>query len=214
MRSRATNMRREYFLADLGEETARSNPFEQFQVWFDDATASSAPEPNAMIIATVDSDGQPSQRTVLLKSFDDDGFVFYTNYQSRKGAEIAHNSRVALLFYWAELERQVRITGDAMQTPAEASDSYWAARPRGSQIGSMASPQSEVIPDRDWLARHFEEVESRFPEESPIERPAHWGGIRIAPREFEFWQGRPNRLHDRLRYRKAGGGWVLERLAP
>lgn len=214
MRSRATNMRREYFLADLGEATARRDPFEQFRIWFDEAAASSAPEPNAMIIATVDSDGQPSQRTVLLKSFDDEGFVFYTNYESRKGTDIEQNPRVALLFYWAELERQVRILGDATRTPPGDSDSYWRARPRGSQIGSMASPQSEVIPDRDWLALQFERVESRFAEGSPIERPEHWGGIRVTPREFEYWQGRPNRLHDRLRYRKAASGWAIERLAP
>jgi pyridoxamine 5'-phosphate oxidase len=149
-------MRREYVLDSLGDNEARANPFDQFQVWFDEAVASTVPEPNAMVVATVGADGAPSQRTVLLKSFDDRGFVFYTNYDSRKGSELAGNPRVSLLFYWAELERQVRVGGMAEHTAAEESDAYWAIRPRGSQLGSMASPQSRAIPDRAWLARQAE----------------------------------------------------------
>lgn len=214
MKSRTTNMRREYLLDALGEGEARANPFDQFQVWFDEAVASTVPEPNAMVVATVGADGAPSQRTVLLKSFDERGFVFHTNYDSRKGHELAANPRISLLFYWAELERQVRIGGTAEHTTREESDAYWATRPRGSQLGSLASPQSQVIPDRAWLARRAEQLAARHPEGTPIARPDHWGGVRVVPQEIEFWQGRPNRLHDRLRYRREHGRWVIERLAP
>lgn len=214
MKSRTTNMRREYLLDSLGEREARENPFDEFQVWFDEAVASTVPEANAMVVATVGPNGAPSQRTVLLKSFDEHGFVFHTNYDSRKGHELAGNPQVSLLFYWAELERQVRISGMAERTAPSESDAYWATRPRGSQLGSMASPQSQVIPDRAWLARQAEMLAERTPEGTPIARPAHWGGIRVVPVEIEFWQGRPNRLHDRLRYRREQGRWVIERLAP
>lgn len=214
MKSRTTNMRREYVLNTLGEREARANPFDEFQIWFDEAVASTVPEANAMVLATVGPDGAPSQRTVLLKSFDERGFVFHTNYDSRKGHEIAGNPQVSLLFYWAELERQVRIVGAAAHTAADESDAYWATRPRGSQLGSMASPQSQVIPDRAWLARQADLLAERHPEGTPIARPEHWGGIRVDPVEIEFWQGRPNRLHDRLRYRREHGRWVIERLAP
>jgi pyridoxamine 5'-phosphate oxidase len=207
-------MRREYVLDSLGDNEARANPFDQFQVWFDEAVASTVPEPNAMVVATVGADGAPSQRTVLLKSFDDRGFVFYTNYDSRKGSELAGNPRVSLLFYWAELERQVRVGGMAEHTAAEESDAYWAIRPRGSQLGSMASPQSRAIPDRAWLARQAELLAGLHPEGTPIVRPAHWGGVRVMPVELEFWQGRPNRLHDRVHYRREQGRWEIERLAP
>lgn len=214
MKSRSTNMRREYFLDALGEQSAHRNPFEQFRIWLDEAIASSTLEPNAMVVATVDASGQPTQRTVLLKFYDDRGFVFYTNYESQKGKQIAQNPKISLLFYWAEMERQIRIVGDAEHTSEAESDAYFATRPRGSQIGALASPQSEVISDREWLAHRYAVIESRHPEGVPIERPSHWGGVRVVPRELEFWQGRPNRLHDRLRYRRSGGEWALERLAP
>jgi pyridoxamine 5'-phosphate oxidase len=214
MKSRTTNLRREYFLDTLGESTAQRNPFEQFRIWLDEAIASSAVEPNAMVVATVDADGQPSQRTVLLKSYDDRGFVFYTNYESQKCRELAENPHIALLFLWPQMERQVRITGRAERTPAEESDAYFAQRPRGSQIGAIASPQSQVINDRDWIAKRYERIEDELGDRAEIARPAHWGGIRVVPGAFEFWQGRPNRLHDRLRYRLADGAWTIERLAP
>jgi pyridoxamine 5'-phosphate oxidase len=214
MKRRTTNMRREYVMDSLGEREALANPFDQFHTWFDEAAASTVQEPNAMVVATVGRDGAPSQRTVLLKSFDEHGFVFHTNYDSRKGRELTANPHVSLLFYWAELERQVRIGGDAEHTAPEESDTYWSTRPRGSQLGSMASPQSQVIPDRAWLSRQADVLADRHPESAPIDRPAHWGGVRVVPAEFEFWQGRPNRLHDRLRYRRENGRWVIERLAP
>lgn len=214
MTGHTTNLRREYHRAELGEATAEDDPIAQFRTWFDEAVASSVPEPNAMVVATVDASGQPSTRTVLLKGFDDAGFVFYTNYAGRKGVDLAGNPAISLLFYWAELERQVRIDGRAERTSPEEADAYWAARPRGSQIGSLASPQSQVIPDRAWLATRYDEIAASVPEDAPIPRPSHWGGIRVVPAAIEFWQGRPNRLHDRLRYRRVDGDWLVERLAP
>ena len=213
MTSRASGMRREYERAAFDEGSAERDPIAQFRAWFDEAAASPVLEPNAMIVATVDVDGQPSQRTVLLKQWDARGFVFYTNYASRKGRALQANPQVALLFYWAPLERQVRIEGVAERTSAEESDAYWQQRPRGSQIGALASPQSDVVPDREWLASQFAALEGEFAGQE-ICRPAHWGVIRVVPSAIEFWQGRPNRLHDRLRYRRDDGGWILQRLAP
>lgn len=207
-------MRREYHARDLIEEQVRDDPLRQFQEWFDDAVHSGAVEPNAMVIATVDAACRPSQRTVLLKHLDEAGFVFYTNYESRKGRDLAGNPHVALLFFWPELERQVRITGLARRLDSAASDAYFAERPRGSQIGSMASPQSQVVPNRQWLSEQFEAVTAAHAEQDTLQRPDHWGGIIVVPDEYEFWQGRPNRLHDRLRYRRNDGEWTIERLAP
>jgi pyridoxamine 5'-phosphate oxidase len=208
-------MRREYHLRELVESAVTDDPLRQFRAWFDDATASATLEPNAMVLATVDAASRPSQRTVLLKQIDEAGFVFFTNYQSRKGREIAENPQVALLFFWPNLERQVRISGVARHLDAPASDGYFAERPRGSQIGAMASPQSQVVPDRQWLAERFESVTADLGDESVAQRPDHWGGVIVTPDEYEFWQGRPNRLHDRLRYRLDDDGvWVIERLAP
>jgi len=208
-------MRREYDHGALDEVDLASDPVAQFARWFDEATVVSANEANAMVVATVDRDGTPSARTVLLKSFDAAGFVFYTNYESPKWRDLAANPRVALLFYWAPLERQVRVTGLAAQISAAESDAYFAQRPQGSQIGAAASPQSEVIPSRDWLAARFEAAEREAEAAGVVVRPPHWGGIRVAPTRFEFWQGRPNRLHDRLVYVHGDDGrWRIERLAP
>lgn len=208
-------MRREYHLRELVEDSVGKDPLRQFRAWFDDATASDTLEPNAMVLATVDAASRPSQRTVLLKQVDAAGFVFFTNYGSRKGREIAENPRVALLFFWPALERQVRISGVARHLDAHASDAYFSERPRGSQIGAMASPQSQVVPGRQWLADRYESVAAEVDDKAAAQRPDHWGGIVVTPDEYEFWQGRPNRLHDRLRYRlDDDGAWVIERLAP
>lgn len=208
------NMRREYTLDELDVSSVSANPFDQFRRWFDDATKTPALEPNAMVIATVDANGVPSQRTVLLKKIDDDGFVFFTNYDSQKCVDIRHNHAVSLLFYWPQLERQVRIVGQASNTSAAVSDSYFSSRPRDSQIAAAASPQSQVVPDREWLAQRFERYARRVGSGGSLERPDNWGGILVTPYEFEFWQGRPNRLHDRLRYRLQRETWTIDRLAP
>ena len=180
-----------------------------------EAEAAKIPEPNAMTLATATPEGSPSARIVLLKAFDERGFVFFTDYRSRKGAELEANPRAALVFYWAELERQVRIEGEvSIVAPAE-SDAYYASRPRPSRVGAWASPQSRVIPDRGWLEREYNAVQQRFAgDPDSIPRPPHWGGYRLLPSTFEFWQGRQSRLHDRIRYRLEDASWRVERLAP
>lgn len=208
-----SSMRIKYSRATLGDCEVAIDPFMQFTQWFDDALDSDAREANAMIVATATRDGVPSARTVLLKGFDTDGFVFYTNYQSRKGQEVEHNPHVAAVFYWSALERQVRIEGTITRTSAEQSDAYFHERPRGSQIGAIASAQSDVVDDRDTLERTFREVESQVGERK-IERPEWWGGYRIEPKRFEFWQGRPDRMHDRITYERAGDAWEITRLQP
>lgn len=208
-RFRQTAMTRGLSLEDLD-----ADPIRQFQRWFEDAIAQDLPEPNSMSLATVDCDGQPSLRTVLLKLYDPHGFVFFTNYESRKATQIAGNPRVALLFPWVALARQVHISGSAERIPAAESLKYFATRPRGSQIGAWASPQSQVITSRSLLEEKVAEMKRRFAE-GEIPLPDFWGGFRVVPREIEFWQGRDNRLHDRFRYRRdASGGWTRERLAP
>lgn len=208
-------MRREYDRGVLDELEVATDPFRQFALWFQEATDAGAAEANAMTVATADPSGMPSARTVLLKSFDSAGFIFFTNYDSPKGRDLAANPRVALLFYWAPLERQVRISGIAERIDAAESDAYFARRPRGSQIAAAASPQSAVIPSRDWLAARFSDVEQEAAARGEVSRPPHWGGYRVVPNRFEFWQGRPNRLHDRLAYvRLADYQWRIERLAP
>ena len=208
------DLRREYTRAGLREADADPDPLRQFAAWFDQALAAAVPEPNALTLATVGPDGRPSARVVLLKAFDAAGFTFHTNYDGRKGRELVANPHAAMVFFWPELERQVRIEGAVERLSEAESDAYFAGRPRGSQLGAWASRQSEPIADRDTLERRLAEW-TRTYEGKEVPRPPFWGGLRLRPDAIEFWQGRPNRLHDRLLYRKtAGGQWEIVRLAP
>ncbi len=208
------DLRREYNQGGLREVDAAANPFAQFDRWFSELRQVTQLEANAMTVATATPDGRPSARVVLLKQVDERGFVFYTNYESRKGEELAANSWVTLLFYWPELERQVRIEGQASYVTPEESDSYYNSRPKTSRVGAWVSPQSQVIPDRAFLEQRVVDITAQYPDEQ-IPRPPNWGGYRVQPITFEFWQGRPSRLHDRLRYsRNDAGLWIIERLAP
>ena len=209
------DIRREYHLAALTEADVDADPVRQFERWLSEAMRAEVPEPTAMTLATADAAGRPSARIVLLKGASADGFVFYTNYDSRKGGELAARPEAALLFHWVELERQVRIEGAVAKVSAAESDAYFGSRPVPSRIGAWASPQSRVIPDRAWLEREFAAAEQRVGiSGSTVPRPAHWGGYRLAPAVMEFWQGRRSRLHDRIRYRHDGAQWRVERLAP
>jgi len=207
------NLRREYAKQALDEQSVAAEPLAQFRIWFDAALASGIVEPNAMLLSTADADGRPSARVVLLKDIDDRGLSFYTNYNSRKADDIAANPRVSLTFWWQELERQVRVEGRAEQLAESESDLYFASRPRGSRLGAWASPQSAVVTSREELEHALEEVETRFGD-GDVARPPHWGGYRVVPDVVEFWQGRPARLHDRIRYRRSSDKWLIERLAP
>lgn len=207
-----SQLRKSYERAELTEAAAHRNPLEQFAQWFDEARASDTPEPNAMTLATVGSDLRPSTRVVLIKDYDARGVVFYTNYDSRKGRELAGNPYAALQFHWVELERVVRIEGVVAKLDAAESDAYYASRPLPSRIGAWASPQSQVISGRDWLEQRAQQCAQELGPNPP--RPPHWGGFRLVPDRWEFWQGRRSRLHDRLRYRLESGAWVRERLAP
>ena len=207
-----SDVRREYGAAGLSEEDLAADPIAQLRVWLDQAQQAYPEEFTSMTLATADREGRPSARVVLLKGLDERGLVFYTNYESRKGRELAENPRAALVFYWAGLDRQVRIEGSVERTSREESEVYFISRPLGSRLGAWASPQSRPIAGRGELARRLREVEERFGEEVPL--PESWGGYRVRPETVEFWQGRPSRLHDRLRYSRQPGGWRIERLAP
>lgn len=206
------DLRQEYMRAGLAEADAHADPLAQFERWFRDAQAAQLPLANAMTLATVSASGAPAARIVLLKAIEEGGFVFYTNYLSRKGRELAAQPQACLVFLWSDLERQVRVEGRVERVPAADSDAYYATRPLGARLSAWASAQSDTVPGRAALERALADARARHGERPP--RPPHWGGYRLRPEAVEFWQGRADRLHDRLLYRRARAGWTIERLAP
>lgn len=214
MSSTIADIRKDYKLRSLLEKDVEANAIRQFDKWWQEAVHSEIDEVNAMTLATASADGIPAARIVLLKGYDERGFVFFTNYDSFKGLQLAENPRACLVFFWKELERQVRITGLVEKVSAEESDIYFNSRPEGSRIGAWASPQSQVIESREWLEEREKTLVKDFTGK-PLSRPAHWGGYRVKPINIEFWQGRPSRLHDRIQYALQGdNSWTIERLAP
>ncbi len=212
--STIADLRKDYKQRSLSEKDVQTNPIKQFAAWWEEAMAAEIDEVNAMTLATASADGVPSARIVLLKGFDEKGFVFFTNYQSFKGMQLTENPRACLVFFWKELERQVRITGLVEQVSSKESDDYFNSRPEGSRIGAWASPQSRVISDRSWLDKEEDKFREVF-RSKPLVRPDHWGGYRVKPVIVEFWQGRSSRLHDRIQFTlQDEGGWLIERLAP
>ena len=207
-------LRREYTDAGLDEQDLDANPFKQFEKWFQEAIDAKLDLPDAMTLATATKDGIPSARIVLLRGLDERGFVFYTDYESQKGKELAENPNAALVFYWRELDRQVRITGQVSRVSRENSNNYFQSRPVGSRLAALASRQSEVIPDRKILEDRFEQLAAQY-QDTAIPLPSDWGGYRLSPNMIEFWSGRPSRLHDRLRYtRQSNDDWRIERISP
>ena len=207
-------IRRNYSRQALSEDSVAPNPVDQFKVWLNEAIASEVHEPTALVLSTVSADCRPSARVVLLKEVAPDGFVFFTNYESRKGQELIQRPFASLTFFWPELERQVRIEGLVAKVAPDVSDTYFHSRPRGSQIGAWASPQSREIRSRQELEEAEQQYNEQFASQSLVPRPAHWGGFILQPERIEFWQGRPNRLHDRIQFDLSGGSWNRKRLAP
>jgi pyridoxamine 5'-phosphate oxidase len=208
-----SSIRKDYQLQSLSESDVKQNPIEQFGKWWDEAVASEIDEVNAMTLATVNAEGRPSARIVLLKGFDEKGFVFYTNYESNKGEQLSVNPYASLVFFWKELERQVRIEGTCEKVSEQESDDYFHSRPIGSQLGACASPQSSIIESRSVIENNLEKLQDQY-KDIKIPRPAHWGGFRVVPHAIEFWQGRSSRLHDRIKFLKENQSWKIVRLAP
>ena len=207
-------MREDYTKGVLMEDSAATDPIVQFRRWMDQAIAANVIEPNAMTLSTIDSDGSPDARIVLLKGISDGAFVFYTNYESPKAQQMAAEDRVCLTFLWKAVQQQIRITGTVAKVSAEESDAYFDSRPKGSRIGAWASPQSQVIEGRELLDANLAQLSEQYATQEKVPRPPHWGGYAVTPTTIEFWQGRSSRLHDRLRYSKSDGHWTIRRLAP